>query len=397
MSSWPGQSSTCAPQRSCGHPLEANHDLGGGPRKRLARSDQDRDPRPAPVLDLEAESNERLGVRVGPHAVDVPIADVLAADHRGRIRCRHRSEHIGPAAWDRVGVSGRRLHGDEREHLQEMVLYDVPERANRVVERTAILDTEVLGHRDLDGLDVLSVPERLEESVREPEVHDVLDRLLPEEVVDAEQALLGDDGGQAPVQLPRRRKVGAEGLLDDQPRPLSDEAFGRELFGDLPEHRRRRREVEDRCLGISERDAQAVVQRLFLRIAADVTHSRQELLEHLLVEILLPGGDGLRHVAQEFVPGQCSATDADDLAHEQTLLGEVVESGKRAAVRQIAGDPEDDERVCVLAAHDARSDCAAERSISTPSSRSSTLIRSFAEWTSFVASSVSMALSGKYP
>ena len=42
-----------------------------------------------------------------------------------------------------------------------------------------------------------------------------------------------------------------------------------------------------------------------------------------------------------------------------------------------------------------RSSCAAARSMSTPSSRSSTAARSFAEWMSFVASSVSIVLEGE--
>ena len=44
---------------------------------------------------------------------------------------------------------------------------------------------------------MLAVPDRLEEGVREAQVHDVLHRLLAQEVVDAEEALLGKDRGQA--------------------------------------------------------------------------------------------------------------------------------------------------------------------------------------------------------
>ena len=100
-----------------------------------------------------------------------------------------------------------------------MVLDHVPERADRVVEGPAIVDAEVLGHRDLDRLDVLAVPDRLEERVGEAQVHDVLHRLLPEEVVDPEEPLLGEDRGEPVVQLARRAQVGAEGLLDDERAP----------------------------------------------------------------------------------------------------------------------------------------------------------------------------------
>ena len=109
--------------------------------------------------------------------------------------------------------------GNERQHLQEMVLHDVAHRTDRVVESPAILDSEVLGHRDLDRLDVLAVPDRLEQGVREAEVHDVLHRLLSEKVVDAEEALLGEDRGQPTVQLACGGEVGAEWLLHDEARP----------------------------------------------------------------------------------------------------------------------------------------------------------------------------------
>ena len=57
-------------------------------------------------------------------------------------------------------------------------------------------DAEALGHRDLHVLDVVAVPDRLEERVGEAEVEDVLHRLLAEVVVDAEDALLGEDAVQ---------------------------------------------------------------------------------------------------------------------------------------------------------------------------------------------------------
>ena len=78
------------------------------------------------------------------------------------------------------------------DHLHEVVDDDVAQRADRVVEVAAILDAEVLGHRDLDGLDVVPVPDRLEHRVREPEVQDLLEAHLPEVVVDAEELRLVD-------------------------------------------------------------------------------------------------------------------------------------------------------------------------------------------------------------
>ena len=101
-----------------------------------------------------------------------------------------------------------------------MVDDDVAQRADRVVEVAAILDAEVLGHRDLDRPDVVPVPDRLEHRVREPEVEDLLEAHLPEVVVDAQELRLVDVLVQLVGELARRGLVVAERLLDDDARSL---------------------------------------------------------------------------------------------------------------------------------------------------------------------------------
>ena len=73
-----------------------------------------------------------------------------------------------------------------------MVDHDVAQRSDGVVEVAAILHPEVLRHRDLDALEVVPVPDRLQHRVREPEVEDLLEAHLSEEVVDPVQLGLVD-------------------------------------------------------------------------------------------------------------------------------------------------------------------------------------------------------------
>src|SRR5206468_6817499 len=61
---------------------------------------------------------------------------------------------------------------------------DVAQRSDRVVEMAAVVDAEVLGHRDLHRRDVVRAPDRLEHRVGEAEVQDLLGAHLPEVVVD---------------------------------------------------------------------------------------------------------------------------------------------------------------------------------------------------------------------
>ena len=81
-----------------------------------------------------------------------------------------------------------------------MVLNDVAGGADAVVVSGTGADTDVFCHRDLDGVDVVGLPQRFKHRVGEAHRHDVLNRLLAQVVVDPEDIALiedlGDDGGQ---------------------------------------------------------------------------------------------------------------------------------------------------------------------------------------------------------
>ncbi len=254
----------------------------------------------------------------GLHALDVSVPDVLAPNRLTRVDGGHRAEDVLSAPRNRVVVARRRLHRDEREHLQEVVLHDVANRADRVVEAAAIVDAEVLGHRDLDRGDVLAVPDRLEHGVREAQVHDVLHGLLAQEVVDPEEALLGEDRGQAPVEIARRREVGPERLLDDEPALVADQTRARRA------PRRSRRTSTEASRGRRPgalRPARTSRRRsyieLLLRVPTDVLEPAEELRESRVVHIVLGGLDRLRRVLPELVVGYRPAPDADHRTREQ--------------------------------------------------------------------------------
>ena len=152
----------------------------------------------------------------------VAVAVVLAAHVVRRVGGDDRAEERDLRVLERLRVAaGRRLHRGRRDDLHQVVDDDVAQRADRVVEVPAVLDAEVLGHRDLHGLDVVPVPDRLEHRVREAEVEDLLEPHLPEVVVDPEQLRLVDVLVQLVGERARRRRVVAERLLDDDPAPSS--------------------------------------------------------------------------------------------------------------------------------------------------------------------------------
>src|SRR5712672_79478 len=100
-----------------------------------------------------------------------------------------------------------------------MVLEDVANRAGRLVVLRPSLDPDRLGNRDLDVVDELPVPDRLEDAVREPQREHVLDRLFAEVVVDPEDLALVEVLANQLIQRTRRFEVVTERLLDDQTRP----------------------------------------------------------------------------------------------------------------------------------------------------------------------------------
>ena len=88
-----------------------------------------------------------------------------------------------------------------------------------IVEVAAVLDAEVLGHRDLHALDVVAVPDRLEHRVGEPQVEDLLQAHLPQVVVDPVQLGLVDVLVQLLGQGAGRLLVVPERLLHHHARP----------------------------------------------------------------------------------------------------------------------------------------------------------------------------------
>ncbi len=192
---------------------------------------------------------------------------------------RHRLEHLHLLVADRLAVDpDRRLHREVAQHLEQVVLDHVADRAGLVVERPSALHAEVLGHRDLHALDVVAVPDRLQERVGEAEEEHVVHLLLPEVVVDPEDRALRELRGENPVQLHGRREVGSERLLDDDARVLRA-AGGAELLHDLAEEHGRDGEVVGRPLRAAQLLPDRRERGRVVVVAVDVAQERRELGE----------------------------------------------------------------------------------------------------------------------
>jgi hypothetical protein len=220
----------------------------------------------------------------------------------------------------------------------------VAQRADRVVEVAAVLDPEVLRHRDLHGLDVVPVPDRLEHRVGEPQVEDLLEPHLPEEVVDPVDLRLVEVLVQLAGELAGGCEVVAERLLDDDACVLG-EARLREALDHGAEQERRDLEVEDRALGAVDRLGHGLVGCRVGEVAGEVGEPVGQALEDLLVELFAGTHDRVAGTLLQLVERPVVDRDPEDRAVEQAALLEPVERAEGHHLGEVAGDPERDEDV----------------------------------------------------
>src|SRR5271163_4859496 len=96
-----------------------------------------------------------------------------------------------------------------------MILDDIADGAGFIVEGTAALDSEILGHGYLEAFNIVAIPESLHEGVGETEDNHVVYRTLVEVMVDAENCGLIELAEKDFVEMLGRCQVMAERFLDD--------------------------------------------------------------------------------------------------------------------------------------------------------------------------------------
>ena len=168
-----------------------------------------------------------------------------------------------------------------------MVRHHVAQRAGGVVELAASLDIERLRDGDLDMVDVIAIPQRLENAVGEPKHQDVLNRLFPEIVVDPIDLALGEHAEDVAIEGLSRGQIDAERLFDDDPPPMpvlfTNEAGVSEPLHDGGEHLCGRREVEQviaagvmRLVGLGQKLRQILVGRRVVELALEMVEALGE-------------------------------------------------------------------------------------------------------------------------
>ena len=134
----------------------------------------------------------------------------------------HGVQNLGFFDADLIGIeAGRRLHRRQRQELKEVTGHHVTKRTGCVVKAAAMLHAQGFCHCDLHMIDVISIPQRLEQTVGETQGHDVLYCFLSEIVVDAIGLGLGKNAQDFAIERLSRCEIASERLLDDDPPPLA--------------------------------------------------------------------------------------------------------------------------------------------------------------------------------
>ena len=293
-----------------------------------------------------------------------PAGSVLAANDvpaylvRGHLADRPDDLHLLVA--QRVGIERRRrLHGDEAHQLEQVVLEEVAACAGRLVERAAVLDTDRLGHRDLDMVDVAAVPDRLEDAIAEAEDQEIADRLLAEVVIDPVDLRLAEDLAELAVEPDRRIEVVAERLFDDDPSPATLMSFVIEpdtaqLADDLGELGGLGGKVVEMIapavlllVDPAEAGRQRVIARRVVEVEAVIADPPGEGAPRGLVErqdprILLEGLPELGAKRVVVIRPPADRQD-DELVRQEVGPPQLVEGRDDLAMGQVAGGSEEDE------------------------------------------------------
>src|SRR5579859_761649 len=120
----------------------------------------------------------------------------------------------------RISVEGDgRLHRDQREQLQHVVLHHIADGARFLVIAAAALQPDIFRHRDLYVVNIATVPDRLEDAVCQAKDEDVLHRFFAEVVIDTINLFLFEDFAYLPVKFFGRSQVVPKGFFDDDARP----------------------------------------------------------------------------------------------------------------------------------------------------------------------------------
>jgi hypothetical protein len=184
----------------------------------------------------------------------------------------------------------------------------------------------------------------------EPEEHQVLHRFLAQVVIDAKHVSFVEGHVQRAIELPRRRQIAAEGLLEHDARTVCAAGAGEPLHHG-GEGAGGNGQVVQRPPGVTQRLAQAIEDRRVVVVAAHVAEQAGQLREGVGIDTAAVcldavAGAGAKAVDVPILPGHGDHGHVEPAAARHGL-----ERGKDLLVGEVSGRAEEHQRVGLKLAH----------------------------------------------
>ncbi len=238
-----------------------------------------------------------------------------------------------------------------------VILYHVTEAATALIIAAARAHADLLRHGDLNAVNVVAVPERLEDGIGETLHQQILDGFLAQIVIDAIDLVLLKHGAHHPVQLAGGVQVAPERFLDDDlgvkraaelaPRQTTAAEVG-ENGG---KHGRRRGDVKEHLhlatqAGLDRVDLRSQTNKGLLlviaarHVAGTPLQARPDLRSEFTPRKLT---NGRRGQAAEFLVRNFLATETNqvEIRGQQVVEGKIIDGGDELACGQVAGGAKD--------------------------------------------------------
>ena len=213
-----------------------NDNLRDPARQPLPRSYVKRYTGPSPILDREFNCSKRVGRGVWRNIGFLVISGYGLAIHHSRIilATHGRTQYPFGAEWKNraknlfLFITHRvcferngRLHGGKRKQLKEVIRYHVTECAGAFIIPSTLLNPHGFCGSDLNMVNILPVPNRLENTVAKSERHNILYRFFPEIVINSVNLVLIEHFFELLIQGTGRLVIMPKGFLNDHTPPMS--------------------------------------------------------------------------------------------------------------------------------------------------------------------------------
>ena len=162
--------------------------------------------RPPPICNFAFHRDKAFGetarvFSVSPVIGRVRAGIILAAHNMVRLDRLQGADHFQLFIAHRVCVKmAGRFHRDQAQQLHQVVLDHIAHRAGFVIIRAAPANPHGFGHSDLDMIDVVVVPQRLEQHIGKADRHQVLHGFLAQIVINPVNLGFGKIGGKGLIQ-----------------------------------------------------------------------------------------------------------------------------------------------------------------------------------------------------